>query len=160
MAKGYFKVYVKELHGVPIEYLKSLKESAGSERNRLHLDTILMSIDKKTVSQISEKLWIHQDTIYNYIHNWNQSGLYSLNFIEFAQTQDGEVFRFLKRIIFEFPPTNGRKWTVPTLRDCVNKEFSANYTYYKIRVMLCALGGIRNLKAEMSRKVSEEATTQ
>jgi len=159
MAKGDFKVYVKELHGVTIEYLESLKERTDVERNKLHIDAILMSIDKKTVSQISEKLWIHQDTVYNYIHSWNHSGLYSLRFIEFMQTQDGEVFRFLKRIVFEFPPINERKWTVPMLRDCINEEFKTNYTYYKIRTMLCTLGGIRALKAELAKKISETALT-
>lgn len=158
MAKGYFKIYAKELHGTTIEHLKSLKERAGSERNRLHLDVILMSIDKKTVSQISEKLGIHPDTTYNHIHNWNRSGLYSLRLIEFAQTQDGEIFQCLKRIIFEFPPTNGRKWTIPMLQEYINDKYNAHYTYYKIRTILCALGGIRNLKAELSRRISEEAT--
>jgi len=156
MAKA--KVQVKDLHGLTIGFVKDLKDKAGSERIRLQIDAILMSFGRTPVQKISEKLGVHPETIYKYVHEWNRDGLRSLRLIEFAQNQDGDVCRDLKIAIFEQPP-NGCKWTIPMLQEYINDKYNARYTYYKIRTILCALGGIRCLKAELSRRISEESTT-
>jgi len=144
-------VKVNTLHGSTPEFLEKLHDIASLEIRKLRIRTLILSFSGKPVREIANELMMDKETVYRYIHNWNSVGLQSLSLIEFRQNQDGEVFKTIKHVLPNSLPSDynlkGKMWTIEKTRVFINKKYNTNYNFYKIRRMLCEMGGIKALIA-------------
>ena len=142
-------LFVRQLTKTEIELLKNHYQQAKSALIRERAHTILLSSQNRTAPDIALILMRNQDTIRQWLNDFNQRGMSSIfhnyegniNASKLTKAQKDEIEKTLQA-----PPSdNGLPksfWNVPTLKEYVKGEFGIVYESDRSYHYLLKFGGL------------------